>query len=290
VYMCVRVDALTTSSPDPTGSCGPYTPLPPALLQPEPLARHILHSQAAQRHQLAHGSISAADVVERPSSHDTISMVAIDTQGVCPADLNPVSETTQFVYPCSFFLSCCSLSLCLSASLFLYLYLPMSPPLSLSLSLSLSLYLSLFFSSFLFLSLVFTLCVTPLSLSISVSLMSCSLTGNIAAGVSTNGLTHKVAGRVGDAPIPGAGAYAEQGSTSLSCRWKHVYFTVEKNDGFARRTPIIRPPGVLLGSIRIPSCVACLLAMLTRFHTKVSNKHLTTFNFRFTPTSPTSHE
>ncbi|KAK4887569.1 hypothetical protein RN001_003840 [Aquatica leii] len=32
--------------------------------------------------------------------------------------------------------------------------------------------------------------------------------GDIAAGTSTNGLTHKIPGRVGDSPIPGAGAYA----------------------------------------------------------------------------------
>ncbi|KAF5270068.1 hypothetical protein FQA39_LY08480 [Lamprigera yunnana] len=32
--------------------------------------------------------------------------------------------------------------------------------------------------------------------------------GDIAAGTSTNGLIHKIAGRVGDSPIPGAGAYA----------------------------------------------------------------------------------
>ena len=33
--------------------------------------------------------------------------------------------------------------------------------------------------------------------------------GNIAAGTSTNGANHKVAGRVGDAAIPGAGAYVD---------------------------------------------------------------------------------
>jgi N4-(beta-N-acetylglucosaminyl)-L-asparaginase len=35
--------------------------------------------------------------------------------------------------------------------------------------------------------------------------------GRISAATSTNGATHKVPGRVGDGPIPGAGAYAEQG-------------------------------------------------------------------------------
>ncbi|XP_017784436.1 PREDICTED: N(4)-(Beta-N-acetylglucosaminyl)-L-asparaginase [Nicrophorus vespilloides] len=33
--------------------------------------------------------------------------------------------------------------------------------------------------------------------------------GNVAAGTSTNGLKYKVPGRVGDSPIPGAGAYAD---------------------------------------------------------------------------------
>lgn len=34
-------------------------------------------------------------------------------------------------------------------------------------------------------------------------------TGNIAAGTSTNGAKHKIPGRVGDSPIPGAGSYAD---------------------------------------------------------------------------------
>lgn len=34
--------------------------------------------------------------------------------------------------------------------------------------------------------------------------------GHIAAGTSTNGLKHKIPGRIGDSPIPGAGAYADQ--------------------------------------------------------------------------------
>lgn len=33
--------------------------------------------------------------------------------------------------------------------------------------------------------------------------------GDIAAGTSTNGATHKIPGRVGDSPIPGSGAYAD---------------------------------------------------------------------------------
>ncbi|CAG5104358.1 Similar to N(4)-(Beta-N-acetylglucosaminyl)-L-asparaginase (Fragment) (Spodoptera frugiperda) [Cotesia congregata] len=34
--------------------------------------------------------------------------------------------------------------------------------------------------------------------------------GKIAAGTSTNGANHKIPGRVGDSPVPGAGAYADQ--------------------------------------------------------------------------------
>lgn len=34
-------------------------------------------------------------------------------------------------------------------------------------------------------------------------------TGHIIAGTSTNGANHKIAGRVGDSPVPGAGAYAD---------------------------------------------------------------------------------
>ncbi len=33
--------------------------------------------------------------------------------------------------------------------------------------------------------------------------------GKVAAGTSTNGLTYKIVGRVGDSPIPGAGVYAD---------------------------------------------------------------------------------
>merc|ERR1712008_401216 len=33
--------------------------------------------------------------------------------------------------------------------------------------------------------------------------------GHMVAGTSTNGLKHKIPGRVGDSPIPGAGAYVD---------------------------------------------------------------------------------
>lgn len=34
--------------------------------------------------------------------------------------------------------------------------------------------------------------------------------GHTAAGTSTNGANHKIPGRIGDSPIAGAGAYADQ--------------------------------------------------------------------------------
>ncbi|XP_070769621.1 N(4)-(beta-N-acetylglucosaminyl)-L-asparaginase isoform X1 [Enoplosus armatus] len=40
--------------------------------------------------------------------------------------------------------------------------------------------------------------------------------GHMAAGTSTNGLTHKVPGRVGDSPIVGAGAYADSSAGGAS--------------------------------------------------------------------------
>lgn len=41
--------------------------------------------------------------------------------------------------------------------------------------------------------------------------------GNIASGTSTNGLIHKVPGRVGDSPIAGAGSYADGDIGAAAC-------------------------------------------------------------------------
>ena len=41
--------------------------------------------------------------------------------------------------------------------------------------------------------------------------------GRLAVGVSSNGANHKVAGRVGDAPIPGAGGYADSRAGCAAC-------------------------------------------------------------------------
>ncbi|CAG5104111.1 Oidioi.mRNA.OKI2018_I69.chr1.g1099.t1.cds [Oikopleura dioica] len=42
----------------------------------------------------------------------------------------------------------------------------------------------------------------------TIGMVALDATGKLAAGTSTNGLTHKIPGRVGDSPIPGAGSYA----------------------------------------------------------------------------------
>ncbi|XP_019739896.1 N(4)-(beta-N-acetylglucosaminyl)-L-asparaginase [Hippocampus comes] len=59
--------------------------------------------------------------------------------------------------------------------------------------------------------------------------------GHVAAGTSTNGLTHKVPGRVGDSPIVGAGAYADSlagaaaatGDGDIMMRFLPSYLAVE---------------------------------------------------------------
>lgn len=41
--------------------------------------------------------------------------------------------------------------------------------------------------------------------------------GNLAAAISTGGMTNKLPGRVGDSPLPGAGCYANNASVAVSC-------------------------------------------------------------------------
>lgn len=60
--------------------------------------------------------------------------------------------------------------------------------------------------------------------------------GHVAAGTSTNGMTHKVPGRVGDSPIVGAGAYADSsvggaaatGDGDVMMRFLPSYLAVEQ--------------------------------------------------------------
>jgi beta-aspartyl-peptidase (threonine type) len=48
--------------------------------------------------------------------------------------------------------------------------------------------------------------------------------GNLAAATSTGGYTNKMAGRVGDTPIIGAGTYANNGTAAVSCTGVGEYF------------------------------------------------------------------
>ena len=49
----------------------------------------------------------------------------------------------------------------------------------------------------------------PAVASDTIGILSVDTTGHIVAGTSTNGANHKIPGRVGDSPIPGSGAYAD---------------------------------------------------------------------------------
>lgn len=48
--------------------------------------------------------------------------------------------------------------------------------------------------------------------------------GNLAAGTSTGGMTNKMAGRIGDSPIIGAGTYADNDAAAISCTGHGEYF------------------------------------------------------------------
>ena len=48
--------------------------------------------------------------------------------------------------------------------------------------------------------------------------------GNLAAGTSTGGMTNKMAGRIGDSPIIGAGTYADNDAAAISCTGHGEFF------------------------------------------------------------------
>jgi beta-aspartyl-peptidase (threonine type) len=48
--------------------------------------------------------------------------------------------------------------------------------------------------------------------------------GNLAAATSTGGYNNKLAGRVGDSPLIGAGTYAKNGAAAVSCTGQGEYF------------------------------------------------------------------
>ena len=51
----------------------------------------------------------------------------------------------------------------------------------------------------------------------TVGCVALDLSGNLAAGTSTGGLTNKKFGRLGDSPIAGAGTYADNSTCAVSC-------------------------------------------------------------------------
>lgn len=58
----------------------------------------------------------------------------------------------------------------------------------------------------------------------TVGAVALDLQGNLAAGTSTGGMTNKKYGRVGDAPIIGAGTYANNETVGVSCTgWGEFY-------------------------------------------------------------------
>ena len=58
----------------------------------------------------------------------------------------------------------------------------------------------------------------------TVGAVSLDAAGNLAAGTSTGGMTNKMAGRVGDSPIIGAGTYADNESAAISCTGHGEFF------------------------------------------------------------------
>ena len=50
----------------------------------------------------------------------------------------------------------------------------------------------------------------------TVGVVAIDVNGNISAGTSTGGMSNKLPGRIGDAPIIGAGTWAENGGCGVS--------------------------------------------------------------------------
>jgi len=76
----------------------------------------------------------------------------------------------------------------------------------------------------------------------TISMVAFDKDGKIASGASTNGLTHKVPGRVGDTPVTGAGSFSDRegggcgatGDGDVMMRFLPCYYAVEKmKDGYS---------------------------------------------------------
>ncbi|KAK7075228.1 hypothetical protein SK128_013115 [Halocaridina rubra] len=69
----------------------------------------------------------------------------------------------------------------------------------------------------------------------TIGMIAVDVEGHIACGTSTNGATHKIAGRVGDSPIPGSGSYVDRhvggaaatGDGDVMMRFMPALLTVE---------------------------------------------------------------
>jgi beta-aspartyl-peptidase (threonine type) len=77
------------------------------------------------------------------------------------------------------------------------------------------------------------------------------MSGDCVAATSTGGTLHKRAGRVGDAPIIGAGTYAVNGIGAVSCTGIGEYFlrTSAASRVIARMELLGETPGAAAGSI-----------------------------------------
>ncbi|XP_049865554.1 N(4)-(Beta-N-acetylglucosaminyl)-L-asparaginase-like [Pectinophora gossypiella] len=89
----------------------------------------------------------------------------------------------------------------------------------------------------------------------TIGMVAIDQNGDVAAGTSTNGAKYKIPGRVGDSPIPGAGAYADNavggaaatGDGDLMLRFLPSFVAVEE---MRRGTPPTQAAQAAIGRIR----------------------------------------
>ncbi|MBS1739849.1 MAG: isoaspartyl peptidase/L-asparaginase [Bacteroidetes bacterium] len=58
----------------------------------------------------------------------------------------------------------------------------------------------------------------------TVGAVACDVSGNLAAGTSTGGMTNKRFGRIGDSPVIGSGTYANNKTCAISCTGHGEFF------------------------------------------------------------------
>jgi len=99
--------------------------------------------------------------------------------------------------------------------------------------------------------------------------------GGLAVGVSSNGANHKIAGRVGDAPVPGAGGYADArfgcaactGDGDITMRFLPSYQAVEFMRGGLE---CVSAPRLGIPRSRSPSAQAACEAAVRRIMERVA--------------------